>query len=144
MKRLLLIMALGMFSLLCAQITSTLELTNIGTFGVSGVLTIVNNNSTPITWHFSDTGDFEILVDGVGSSEMHGPMSHSITIEPYESYVTDISNSRIYPYSPELTLHKPAFSKMGINNPWAIFKHLRFPILLMISMPYPMSSVLQP
>ena len=100
MKRLLLIMALGMFSLLCAQITSTLELTNIGTFGVSGVLTIVNNNSTPITWYFSDTGDFEILVDGMGSSVLYGPMSHSITIEPYESYVTDISNSRIYPYSP--------------------------------------------
>ncbi len=100
MRNIVLIIALGMFSLLCAQITSTLELTNIGTFSVSGVLTIENNTSSAVVWHFPDGGDFEILVDGQGSAVLYPQIPHTITIEPYESHVANVSNCRISAYSP--------------------------------------------
>lgn len=100
MRRIVLFIALSMFCLLGAQVTTNLELTNIGTTSVSGVLTIWNNTPSPVTWHFSHDGDFEIMVDGTGSSVLYLPLGHTITIEPSESYVKDIYHCRLSPYNP--------------------------------------------
>jgi hypothetical protein len=91
-----LIMSIGLCS---AQINSHLQLDQILPMAVRGTLTLYNNYSFDHTWYFGDLGDFEIMVDGVGSAVAYPAVPHEVTILAHDSLTVQVEHHNFIPYT---------------------------------------------
>ncbi len=98
---LMLITSMGLFAQISAYeyLDISLEITQVGSYGVSGILTL--HNPTSMTW--SRNYGFEVIaeiwVDGIRPDILYGIWSRNVTLEPGQTLEEPVGYSRSVPLS---------------------------------------------